>query len=364
MPTPVIIYKQSLEEGHIGKDAAQKLVILRLQKLWTELSYKQKPTNPLKRLFSKKIIPRSIYIWGEVGRGKSMLMDMFFTSLNSKQKQRIHFHALMLKVHSEIHKLRQINNAEPLTNVAKQISKDLKIICLDEFQVTDVADAMILSKLFSVLLDAGVTFVITSNRPPEDLYLGGLQREKFLDFVKLIYEKMEVLELSSPNDYRTQQIKSLESVYLFPLNAENEQTLKQNFSAFIHNSQPSPINLEVQGRKLVIPETYGGVAKLSFQELCEKPLGAADYIAIARRFHTIFISGIARLTPDNRNEARRFVTLIDNLYEHRVKLICTAATSPQEIYADGDGSFEFHRTVSRLIEMQSAKYLESAHLAS
>ena len=362
MQNPLLNYKQSVENGKIGNDAAQELVILRLQELWQQLEASPPKTNLLQKLLNKKAPPRSIYIWGEVGRGKSMLMDMFFASLTNSSKQRIHFHSLMLKIHSEIHKLRQNNDDEPLINVAKQIAQDTKILCLDEFQVTDVADAMILSKLFLVLLEAGVTFVITSNRPPEDLYLGGLQREKFLDFVKLIYEKMEVLELSSPHDYRMQQIQALQSVYLFPLSPKNEQTLKQNFADFIHNSFPSPITLEVQGRKLIISETYGGVAKFSFKELCEKPLGTADYIAISRRFHTIFISSIPKLTPQNRNEARRFVTLIDNLYDHRVKLICTADSSPQEIYADGDGKFEFHRTVSRLTEMQSAQYLETPHL--
>lgn len=357
--TPSIIYEQYVKSGKIEPDYFQKTVVASLQKLYECFVFKPKESLLNKIIPARRKLPaRGIYIWGDVGRGKSMLMDIFFGSVPITAKKRIHFHSLMLGIHRNIHLLRQKHIDNPVRHAAKDIAKKTSLLCLDEFQVTDVADAMILGKLFHNLLEENVTIVITSNRAPEELYLGGLQREKFLDFVKLIRKHMDIMELASPHDYRMQKIKSLKSVYLHPLNKKHDTELHDIFANLSNNSETSETILEVQGRKLKVAKSAGKIASFTFAELCEKPLGAADYLAIAHRFDTVFISGIPLLSPEKRNEARRFVTLIDNLYDNRIKLICTADAIPEKIYQSGDGTFEFHRTVSRLIEMQSEHYLE------
>jgi cell division protein ZapE len=366
MTTPINKYEQCVKDGKLQDDEAQRHVIARLQSLYNELA--EKPDFFKKILPFYSLPPRSLYIWGDVGRGKSLLMDMFFAAAPIKQKQRIHFYAFMQQVHAKSHYWRQEiektkSNKPLLSLVAKDIARHFgRLICLDELQVTDVADAMILNGLFSSLLSEGVSFVITSNRPPEELYLGGLQREKFLDFVQLMYERMEVVELSSPQDYRMQQIRAMQTVYMWPLSEANSKALNDSFVTLSHNTPSQSVTLEIQGRKLPISESYGGLAKFNFAELCEKPLGAADYLAIASRFHTIFLSNIPKLTQDKRNEAKRFIALIDTLYDHRIKLICTAAVPPDELYTEGTSTFEFNRTISRLVEMQSGQYLSSPHI--
>ncbi len=368
---PLALYEQCVKEGKLMNDEAQRHVIAKLQSLYDALS-----APPAKGLLSK-ILPfkgkdahpaRSIYIWGAVGRGKSLLMDMFFSTVTLPARRRIHFHAFMQEVHAASHAWRQEIESrqlkvELLPSVAHDIAQKAQLLCLDELQVTDVADAMILSKLFGSLLEDGVITVITSNRPPEELYLGGLQREKFMDFVHLIYERMDVLELASPHDYRMQQIRAMQAVYMWPLSAQAAQELDRMLAQLTHKAELQPMTLDIQGHKLTVPQCYGGIARFRFSDLCEKALGAADYLAVARRFHTVFISDIPKLGAEKRNEARRFVTLIDTLYDHRVKLICTAASAPAQLYASGDGSFEFQRTISRLAEMQSQQYLNAHHLA-
>jgi cell division protein ZapE len=294
-------------------------------------------------------------------------MDMFFEALTVPLKRRIHFHAFMQEVHAATHVLRQEIEAkqlkiELLPTIARDIASKIRVLCLDELQVTDVADAMILSKLFTSLLAEGVSVVITSNRPPEELYLGGLQREKFMDFVHFVTSRMDVLQLASPHDYRMQQIKAMQAVYMCPLSDKADEALEDMLAQLTHHAELMPMSIELQGRRLYVPRSYGGIAAFHFSDLCEKPLGPADYLAIARRFHTVFISNIPQLGPEKRNEAKRFVTLIDTLYDHRVKLICTAAAQPARLYASGDGSFEFQRLVSRLAEMQSQQYLDIPHI--
>ena len=357
--TPAKLYEQYVKDGRLNNDAAQQMVAGRLQELYDRLA--AKPGGILSKLFAphNASAPRGLYIWGEVGRGKSMLMDMFFSTISMTGKQRVHFYSLMLGIHRNIHLLRQKNIEDPLMATARDLAKKTKLLCIDEFQVTDVADAMILNRLFSILLENGVTIVATSNRPPEELYLGGLQREKFLDFVKLVRDRMDILELTSPHDYRMEKIKSLKSVYLSPLNTENETELQNIFENLCNKAEPEEVTLDVQGRKLPVAKACGKTAFFTFSELCEKPLGAADYLAICYRFDTVFLSGIPALSPEKRNEARRFVTLIDSLYDTRTKLICTAAAPPDKIYISGDGTFEFGRTVSRLIEMQSEQYINN-----
>ncbi len=365
---PAIAYGECVSEGKLKDDEAQRLVMQRLHALYNAL-IKSKNRGLIARILPQRAAdaPRSIYIWGEVGRGKSLLMDMFYAHA-PVPKRRVHFHAFMQEVHAESHRWRSEIEAKGLkedllTAVARDIATQSgQLICLDELQVTDVADAMILSKLFTVWLNDKVTFVITSNRPPEELYLGGLQREKFLDFVHLIYARLDVMELASPTDYRMQQIRSLQTVYMWPDGLKAKHTMQHIFEELTHHTPLQPATLEVQGRKFPVNESYGGIARFTFRELCAMPVGSAEYLAIARRFHTIFLTGIPKLTPENRNEARRFVTLIDTLYDCRVKLICTAEAQPAELYPAGDGTFEFARTVSRLAEMQSESYLATPHI--
>jgi len=368
MSTPLAAYEQCVSAGKLKNDEAQRQVIAHLEALHGALSLAPRQGFLSRILPNKKIAaPRSLYIWGAVGRGKSLLMDMFFEALAMPSKRRVHFHAFMQEVHASSHRWRQEIETkqlkqELLPTVARDIARGARVLCLDELQITDVADAMIVSRLFSSLLADGVTVIITSNRPPEELYLGGLQREKFMDFVDLVYARMEVLELASAQDYRMQQIRAMQAVYMWPVSRHADAAMDEMFTQLTHHAEIMPMTLEVQGRKLTVPQSYGGIARFRFADLCEKPLGAADYLAVARRFHTVFLSGIPKLGPEKRNEARRFVTLIDTLYDHRVKFICTAGAQPAELYAGGDGSFEFQRTVSRLAEMQSRQYLDLPHI--
>jgi cell division protein ZapE len=238
------------------------------------------------------------------------------------------------------------------------------LLCFDEFQVTDVADAMILGRLFRALLDLGVVIVITSNRAPGELYLGGLNRQLFLPSIEMLKTEFDVLHLASPTDYRMKRIHDM-PVYHVPLGAQSARELEESFAALTDQRHGEPVTLEVmQGRTLAVPEAAKGVARFSFAELCARPLGAADYLAITANFHTLVLSDIPRMGPDQRNEAKRFVTLIDTLYDNKVKLVCSAAARPEELYMAGDGSFEFERTVSRLLEMQSHEYFEAASPAA
>lgn len=362
-------YKGFISDKKISENSSQQEIIGKLQKLADEISaYRKMRDGALGSLIAKKKLSKikGLYIYGDVGRGKSMLMDLFFENVEVKRKRRVHFHAFMLEVHQKLHLLRKErkkhqNDLMPL--VANEISKDAWLLCFDEFQVSDIADAMILGRLFEALFKQGVVVVATSNRHPDDLYKDGLQRARFLPFIDIFKQKMEVFELAGETDYRLIQFKSLSTVYFTPLGKESEMFISGIFSKLTNNANPESSELMVQGRKLEVKKMYGDVAQFSFSELCEKPLGASDYIEIAREFSTLLLSDIPQMGKEKRNEAKRFVTLIDELYEHKVKLICSAEVSPQELYKDGDGAFEFERTVSRLIEMQSEKYLKEAHIA-
>jgi cell division protein ZapE len=364
--SPLEEYDARVKDGRLTGDEAQRQVMQRLEQLYTEVLAPDK--GLIGKLFSKTpAAPRSVYIWGPVGRGKSLLMDMFYGRLDLAHTERTHFHAFMQNVHAMMHAWRKEVEHKKLREDAfsltlRDLASDYRLICLDELQVTDVADAMILGKLFSELLTSGVTFVITSNRPPAELYKGGLQREQFLEFVRVIETQMDVVELASPQDYRMQQLRAMEAVYMTPLNAKTDALLQEKFSEMTHRAVLTPDTIEVQGRILHIYQSYGGIAQFSFAELCENPLGAADYLAIAHRFHTVFLRDIPQLGKNKRNESKRFVTLIDTLYDHRVKLICTADAPPEVLYPEGDGVFEFARTVSRLAEMRSGQYLQLPHI--
>ena len=295
-----------------------------------------------------------------------MLMDLAFGHIAVQPKRRVHFHAFMLETHARLRKAREREEQDPIEPVAEQIAAEAKLLCFDEMQVTNPADAMILSRLFAKLLDLGVKIVTTSNRPPRDLYKDGLNRELFLPFIALIERGMEVVEVNGPTDYRLDRLSGVD-VWHVPNGPDATAALSKAF--FQLTDYPVEDRAKVPseelhvggGRTLHVPKSLKGVAVFSFKRLCGEPRGAADYLAIAQRFHTVIIVGIPVMGPERRNEAARFVTLIDELYDHRVKLLAAADAEPEGLYPKGDGSFEFARTVSRLEEMRSAEYLAEGH---
>ncbi len=366
---PLARYRRRVAAGGLKADPCQELAAEKLESLahaladyrpaegtggWRERLGLARRPDPA---------PQGLYIFGAVGRGKSMLMDLFFAAAPVERKRRVHFHAFMLEVHQRLHELRQgeDNGGDPIPPLALQIAADATLLCFDEFQVTNIADAMILGRLFAALFERGVVVVATSNTAPDDLYANGLQRDRFLPAIEMLKERLDVLELDGDVDYRRTRIKGMR-VYHTPLGLAATQALEQAFAQLTEGAAPAPDTLMVQGRTLTIGRAARGVAMASFTELCEKPLWAGDYLALATHFHTLILDGVPILTPEQRNEARRFITLIDALYEHRVKLICAAAAIPEQLYATGDHAREFDRTASRLFEMQSEDYLASPHL--
>ena len=360
------LYQEQVELQHIQYDTCQVELLLQLQNLMKNLTHCSNDTGKSvwsvqKLITSNPVACKSQYIYGGVGSGKSMLMDMFYSACPLQDKRRVHFHAFMSEVHEFMHQWRQHNDGRPIPALAAHIRKTAKLLCFDEFHVSDIADAMILGRLFSQLLDLGVIFVATSNRHPDDLYRGGLQRELFLPFIQLLHDKVEIVELLVKQDYRLSHIQSMETTYFYPINDNADRFLQCSFDELTNCAERVCGVLHVLGREVELSVVHNDVAFVTFDELCLKPLGASDYLEIARKFNTLMISRIPRFCPENRNEAKRFVTLIDILYEHKVKLICTAEVPPEELYTEGDGAFEFERTVSRLIEMQSESYLSAEH---
>ena len=357
-------YNHLVAQNHIQHDNAQFVALQHLQTLLDNLlaraDYDRKSVA-YKLLLSPPGKCQSLYMYGDVGRGKSMLVALFYEACPIEQKRRVHFNMFMLEVHAFIHDWRQQYNTDAISALAKKIRASLLLLCLDEFHVTDIADAMLLERLFSKLFESGLIVVITSNRHPDDLYQGGLQREQFLIFIKLLQRESKVIELVAKEDYRLMHLHALEATYYFPLDAHASEFVLQSYNELTNFSAIQAGVLQVMGRKVVLSAIHGDIALTSFNELCVQPLGSADYLEIAREFSTLIMAGIPKLTAEKRNEAKRFITLIDALYEHKVKLICTAEVPIQELYTEGDGAFEFRRTVSRLIEMQSENYLESKH---
>jgi cell division protein ZapE len=363
-------YEAMLRQKKLEPDARQKRLVEKLDVLRAALAQYQremKQAGFISKLIKKKpqIGLRGMYIHGGVGRGKSMLMDLFFAQAAIEKKRRVHFHAFMLEVHARINAFKKENPAErdSVAAIARNIAEETLLLCFDEFQVQDIADAMILDRLFSTLFEEGVVVVATSNRPPDDLYKDGLQRKRFEPFIKLLRQQVEVIELDGKEDYRLRHLKNLSTVYFTPLGKKADQFVRETFYDLANDAEPEEGVLEVEGRKLVVPAMHGSTAIFSFEELCARPLGAADYLEIARSFSTLILRNIPKLTAERRNEAKRFTTLIDALYEQKTKLICTAASAPQLLYPKGDGNFEFERTASRLVEMQSDAYIKLAHKA-
>lgn len=368
--SPLELYKARLVAGEIQEDAHQKIVIDRLELLHQELSKKR--VSPGFSLFKKllflaeedKKYPRCLYIYGPPGRGKSMLMDLFFETAPVWPRKRVHVHPFMQAIHERLHLLRTGDDSgdisDPLGRLARLIAEESSLICFDEFQVEAIADAMIVRRLFEKILSYGVTVVATSNTAPQHLYEGGLQRERFVPFIDLIFEKFDILELGKGNDYRRDRLKSV-GVWHYPLDESSRGNLEAAFDQLTNGQTGEPTSLTVQGRSLLIERQAAGVAFFTFEELCNRPLGPSDYGAIACSFQTILISDIPVLTASDRNAAKRFAILIETLYEQKTKIVCSAAALPDELYREGDGAALFGRVASRLEEMQAEDYLAEAH---
>jgi cell division protein ZapE len=348
------LYRARVASAALAPDPAQEAIAVRLHALATAL----KSFDP-NALFGAKTPPRGLYIYGPVGRGKSMLMDLFFDAAPVKAKKRVHFHEFMLAQHAflrDARARRAEGQDELIVQAAKSVASQARLLCFDELQVSDIADAMILGRLFAHLFTLKVTIVATSNRPPEDLYKNGLNRQLFLPFIDLLRDKLDVAELAAARDYRLERLMEA-PVYHTPLNPLAEHAMDDAWRRLTVGAAPHPIHLEVQGRELMVERAAAGCARFQFVELCARPLGAANFLEIAERFHTVLIDAIPRLTPDKREEAARFRILIDALYEAKTKLVCSAAAEPSALYVEGVQSFEFERTASRLMEMRSADYL-------
>ena len=368
MPTTLARYDRLIAAGELRPDADQRAAAERLNALQLALEAAPRKGSILWRFATKKPEPvRGIYLWGGVGRGKSMLMDLFAESLAIQRKRRVHFHAFMLDVHARLREARKAESGDPIPVVAQALADDVRCLCFDEMVVNNSADAMIMSRLFSALIvDHGVTIVATSNRPPADLYKDGLNREHFLPFIALIGARLDVLSLNGPTDYRRARLAGVARWHV-PNGPAATAALSQAF--FKLTDYPPEDRAHVPtaaldvggGRTLHVPKSLKGVAVFSFKRLCAEARGAADYLAIARTYHTVILVGVPIMGPHMRNEAARFVTLIDALYEYRVKLLAAADAAPDALYVSGDGSFEFERTASRLAEMLSDDWLEQGH---
>tara|TARA_R110002126_G_scaffold29585_2_gene97556 strand:- start:1737 stop:2882 length:1146 start_codon:yes stop_codon:yes gene_type:complete len=368
MATPISLWQERVGSGVLSADADQE----RAARLLTALSQRLQDWTPgAKTLFGKtRPAPRGLYLWGGVGRGKSMLMDIFVDTAPVEARRRAHFHEFMQDVHARIGAWRGLSDSErrrrpeyvrgtgddPIPPVARALAQQARLLAFDEFQVSDIADAMILGRLFDRLFEEGVVVVATSNRHPDDLYLDGLNRQLFLPFIEELKSRLDLVELNGGVDHRLRQLEAA-PVYYAPLGPDAEAAMNAAWARLTQGATPQHCVLDIQGRQLRVEREVAGVARFSFEELCARPLGAADYLAIAARFHTVLLDGVPELQRDKRNEAKRFVTLIDALYEARTKLVMSADAQPADLYPQGDGAFEFERTASRLIEMRSHEYL-------
>ncbi len=372
---PLPAYRARIAEGVLTADPSQRMAAERLQDLWVKLrDYDPRPEPAaagglLGRLLRRKPAegadearPHGLYLVGEVGRGKSMLMDLFFAAARVTRKKRVHFHRFMQDAHARIHAWKRADPAgdDPIPPLAERIAGEAALLCFDELQVTDIADAMILGRLFAALFERGVVVVATSNTAPDDLFRGQPGRDAFQPFIDLIKRHLDLLVLEGRQDWRRGRLRSL-PCWQVPADAMATRTLDAAFAEWAEG-EAAPARITVLGRTLEMPLAAGRVARFAFADLCARPLGPADYLALATHFEALVVDDVPRLSPANFDEARRFITLIDALYEHRVKLYATAAAAPDALYRSGEGAEAFARTASRLIEMQSAAYLALPHL--
>lgn len=357
-------YQAQITQKHIHYDAAQVAVLEQLQRLLDHLQdkrvYELKPRT--QKLFSATP-PRCqhVYIHGAVGGGKSMLMDLFYTTCPIQKKRRVHFHAFMQEVHARLHILRQADHADLVLVLAKELVASVRVLCFDEFLVNDITDAMLLGRLFKHLFALGVVMVATSNCHPDQLYADGLQRELFLPFIQLLKATSVIVTLESQQDYRLQHLSALRQRYYFPLNEYADYLIHQSYATLTNDAPKHAGEIALLGRTVKLTAVQGDIVLSSFTQLCGQPLGAADYCQLALQFNTVILADIPKLTLTKRNEARRFATLIDVLYDHHVKLICSADAPAEALYCMEEGVVEFQRTVSRLIEMQSLRYLQATY---
>jgi cell division protein ZapE len=377
---PLHAYRALIAAGSLAPDPAQARAAERLQDLWQRLRGYVPATLPpaadgggslLGRLFRRKPAgevapagPLGLYLIGEVGRGKSMLMDLFFACAEVPKKRRIHFHQFMQQCHQRIHAWRRAHagEADPIPPLADSIVSEAALLCFDEFQVHDITDAMILGRLFEALFTRGVVVVATSNTAPDDLFRGKPGRDAFLPFIAVLKARVEVLVLDAARDYRRERIRGLPTWHV-PADGRAERALDRAFEELTGVERGEPLRLPVLGRWIELPQAARGVARADFDALCGRPLGPADYLALATQVHTLVVDGIPRLGPENFDKARRFITLVDTLYEHRCKLVASAEATPDTLYERGENAAMFERTASRLMEMQSQAYLALGHLA-
>ncbi|MBO6756501.1 MAG: AFG1 family ATPase [Roseibium sp.] len=364
-------YDALVASGDLDEDTAQREAVRHLDRLNATLAETRLASkkSSLGWLFARKkneiwAAVQGLYLWGGVGRGKTMLMDLFFEVTVIRRKRRAHFHEFMADVHDRIHAHRQalkrgeVKGDDPIPPVAAQLAKETRLLCFDEFSVTDIADAMILGRLFTQLFDLGVIVVATSNRDPDDLYKDGLNRQLFMPFITLLKANAKVIKLNSDTDYRLEKLAGA-PVYLTPLGDTADDQMNELWRKLTHGVQPHPEELEHKGRRIPVRAAAAGAARFTFEELCYQPLGAGDYLRLAHAYSTVFLEGVPVMDRTRRNEAKRFINLIDTLYDTGTKLIISAAAEPTELYVGPDGTeaFEFDRTASRLIEMRSEAYL-------
>jgi len=349
-------YEQALTQRGFQADEAQRRAVDRLQRAYDEwVEYKAQRSNSFKRLILRPDLPRGVYMWGGVGRGKSFLMDSFYSVVPVVRKTRLHFHEFMRAVHRQLDELKGV--ADPLDEVAKRVARKYRLICFDEFHVSDIADAMILYNLLKALFDNGVSFVMTSNYEPSTLYPDGLHRDRMLPTIKLLQDNLDVMNIDAGIDYRKRALEQVES-YHSPLNADTDRALRHAFAGVAETADEDPI-VDIEARKIKALRRAGGVIWFDFSTLCGGPRSQNDYLEIASRFHTVILSGIPQMSAAMSSEARRFTWLIDVFYDHKIKLIMSAAVEPDQLYTQGMLANEFHRTVSRIMEMQSREYMDS-----
>ncbi len=372
---PLPAYRAKLAAKELAHDPSQLLAAERLQELWVKLrGYDPSPKAGNGKLLSKFLRrkkvdeagedrPNGLYLVGEVGRGKSMLMDLFFESADVARRRRIHFHRFMQDVHGRIHAWKKAHpqTVDPIPPLADSIASEAALLCFDEFQVNDIADAMILGRLFQALFDRGVVVVATSNTRPDDLFKGQPGRDAFLPFIALIKKRLDVLMMEDGRDFRRMRLRGMPTWHV-PADRRADEALDRAFAELTGNAVPHKEHLTVMGRRLDVPLAAEGVARFDFSALCGTALGAGDYLALATHYHTLVLDGIPKLSPANYDEARRFITLIDAAYDHRMKLVASAAAQPDQLYERGEGAKAFERTASRLEEMQSQDWITLPHL--